>query len=439
MHTFIIIGHPESGYQEIEKLLLECGMKRPKPSRREGLSPSEIDKVLCQAYSRPAPSNLTSENEVKQIEAAPIWHGMALDLMLANVDQDFWGWADPHAFHLLEYWKSLDPSIKFIFIYNDLTTALKNTPKDASPSTYIANWQIFNASILHFHYRNLDRSVLIHASQAIYSKATFLDLLKTKLDAPVIVQKDKRTTELQTTPLTESISNTWEAGSLEDLVSGLLIKQHPQVDQLYQELQSSSNLPLSTKETEEISTQLAWNDLIQLRQHLDQQKQRLAEAESINRVNLGLRKENRTLQEENELILLQLHQLQEELKSYNGTPPPSSTKYYGAADRVKHQLSYRLGATMIKQSKSFIGIITMLFALVQTVRIFRREHRKLLSQNLPPISHYADAKQAEQVKQHLSYRLGQAILKNAKSPLGWLRMPFTIRRVIKDFRLNTHK
>lgn len=149
------------------------------------------------------------------------------------------------------------------------------------------------------------------------------------------------------------------------------------------------------------------------------------------------------LQEENELLLGQLHKVQEELERYflenqkykkNSPKKPEQKTYYGAAERVKQQLSYRLGSTMISNSRSFSGWLSMPFALNAEVKKFRKEQEKKANQKLPPVSAYSDAYEAERVKQHLSYRLGACMIKNSKSLSGWIAMPWKLSQEVKAFR-----
>ena len=36
--------------------------------------------------------------------------------MLGNLEENFWGWSDPNAIYLLDYWKQLDPTEKEVRI-----------------------------------------------------------------------------------------------------------------------------------------------------------------------------------------------------------------------------------------------------------------------------------------------------------------------------------
>jgi hypothetical protein len=147
------------------------------------------------------------------------------------------------------------------------------------------------------------------------------------------------------------------------------------------------------------------------------------------------------LEEENDLLLMQLHQVQEELERYylenqslkkNQVKP--NARLYGAADRIQQQLTYRLGATLIANSRSFGGWLRMPFALRREVRTYRVDMSKKGKQNLPPIHSYADAYEAERYKQHLSYKLGQTLLKHNKTPWGWLVLPFALLSTVNNFK-----
>src|SRR5690606_33895893 len=107
MNTIAIVGHAASGYEDVLALLQQSGMAAARPSRREGLSPQEINAALMTAHKAAPVSTVLDESGFPPIEAGPVWHGMALDLMLGNLDQPLWGWADAQAIYALDYWKDL--------------------------------------------------------------------------------------------------------------------------------------------------------------------------------------------------------------------------------------------------------------------------------------------------------------------------------------------
>ncbi|WP_066801889.1 hypothetical protein [Moraxella oblonga] len=152
-------------------------------------------------------------------------------------------------------------------------------------------------------------------------------------------------------------------------------------------------------------------------------------------------KESSHSKQENELLISQLHQVQEELERYylenqklksEQKKEPPKPVYYGAADRVKEDLPYRLGATMVSHSKSTKDLATLPFALVKEYRDFQK-HKP--SDELPAIEDYQDAHEAEKVKKHLSYRLGKTLVDGVKSKKV-LDLPVKMGREIVGFNKN---
>ncbi|MBZ7975270.1 glycosyltransferase family 2 protein, partial [Campylobacter sp. RM9754] len=87
---------------------------------------------------------------------------------------------------------------------------------------------------------------------------------------------------------------------------------------------------------------------------------------------------------------------------------------YGTAkQRIQNQLSYKLGQSMIINSKSIFGIIFMPIYLLsifltykQEQKIYKQKIKKDPSLKLPPLESYADYNEALKFKEHLSYKLG---------------------------------
>jgi len=142
------------------------------------------------------------------------------------------------------------------------------------------------------------------------------------------------------------------------------------------------------------------------------------------------------LKEENALLLNQLHQVQEDLERIfhenqrlkNNSFESNSRKLYGAAGRIRNDLPYKLGRKFIENSKSIKGWIYMPWQLCRVFLDFQKEKK-----DLPPVCFYADAGEAEKVKQNLSYRFGSVIL-NRSLLLGWITLPFSLYKTYADFK-----
>lgn len=640
MNKILIVGHPASGYQDVEALLHACGMGQAQPSRRDGFLPEQISETLCKAHQVPPLSELQAETPVRQIQAGPVWHGMALDLLLGNIEQPLWGWADPKSLHLLEYWRDLDPTVYFILVYDEPRSAIARARINDSAAVTadaveqdLSTWTAYNAAMLHFFHRNPTRCFLVHSRQVLSSASHYVQEVQARIDAPWAALPEghevdglPRGTAETGTRVDVARTNGPEGESLALFIAGSLVRADAECASVYEELQASAHLPLTHASGAESSGIEAWNAmtktlnrldvayreareqsrlasesraahedavskleasiknaetdkaerellLIQiqrvqeelehqhelarrlrlrveeadqvleltrqerddarraaslhqqlaeearsqlassrgelqrlqadmsrardeqarqisaangernlLRSQLENDKQladrRLREAEELRKTLASVEREtqarvqqlqsdlakcteqlsaatarlNLPLAQENELLLTQLQQVQEELECYyaenvalkgasqnrapefeHSTSAPTVARLTGAAARVRAELPYRLGATLIQNSRSARGWIQMPFSIWGAVRT-KPPGPGSRSGELPPIESYLDAHEAERVRNHLSYRLGSVFLRNVRSPIGWVRMPFEVRREVVAFR-----
>lgn len=536
MNKILIVGHPQSGYEEVEELLNACGMASAQPSRRDGFLPQQISATLCKAHNAGTLQRIGAASDVQQIEAGPIWHGMALDLMLGNLDQPFWGWADPQSIWLLDYWSRLDPTITFVLVYDKPQTVLTRLDVQAAAKLEpqalqqrVQGWAAYNGALLRFFLRHPQRCLLVHTQQVRESAASYLQQMRARINAPwsermgelvgdlempagdavAELQIGNATAASSATPWTPLTPHRPAPDALAAFLADALLSQHPASLQLYEELQASANLPLGDEASQAVPAALdAWQSMVarqlelqtqasqiddmeqaaqllqtrlddaqslalqkqalveqldaacqhaeqlaQRRQQLLDEQTRLRSTEAQHHeqrlaelviAREALEARQREAEGENELLLNQLHQVQEELERYyleaqklkqKAAPAkPAEPVYYGAGQRIRQQLSYKLGATMIERSRTVGGWFSMPVELLRVAREHKRELPLRQVQKLPPISKYRDAHDAERHRNHLSYRLGQTLLKNVRSPIGWARLPFAIRHEVRAFR-----
>lgn len=565
MNKIIVVGHPQSGWERLYELLLDCGMAQALPSRREGFRPEQIGAMLLKAHGVLPVQQVRSADELQQIAVAPVWQGLALDLVLANMEQPLWGWADVQAVYLLDYWKAQDPQTMFVLVYDAPQTALTRhavehleTDPEALQAKVNA-WVAYNAALLSFHLRNPERSLLVHADQVQTSATHYVQQLSARMNAPLqlpgaaqgqlntsvtdagpqdgihdgthdstqpVPQADATASALVHADTHAPAQPALQGNALAQWLAQQLLQEHPEAQELYAQLQAAASMPLRAQQqgtallaghdlqqqhyqawaafvAQQTAMQQSAARLVQLSTTLQDRQQQLQNSEQENALLLAqlhqvqealeshyqqsqqqakqlaelpklqadlksaqdkaaklqqaealLKKELQQatakpafaeLQEENELLLSQLHKVQEELERYylenrqlkaGGAKLHSQSKptYYGAAERVKQQLSYRLGATMIAQSRSVVGWLRMPFALNAEFKRFKQDQAARANQKLPPIAQYRDAHEAERVKQHLSYRLGARMIANSKTLGGWVAMPWALLGETQAFR-----
>ncbi|TWO29331.1 alpha-2,3-sialyltransferase [Campylobacter lanienae] len=175
-----------------------------------------------------------------------------------------------------------------------------------------------------------------------------------------------------------------------------------------------------------------------------------------NEINL---KYNNALQE-NKTLKAQLSKLNQEFETNNPKSKSENQKLqkinadlyftltYGTAkSRIKNQLSYKLGEAMIENSKSIWGYIRMPYVLSYIKDMHKKEqiaYNEKIKANpslkLPPLESYPDYNEAIKIKEHLSYKLGEALINADKSKLklGYITLWFKCKNITKEHKDN-HK
>ncbi|EAK1250387.1 MULTISPECIES: sulfotransferase family 2 domain-containing protein [Campylobacter] len=159
---------------------------------------------------------------------------------------------------------------------------------------------------------------------------------------------------------------------------------------------------------------------------------------------------NKTIKEKDNIInsktnhINQLQSnIQENLTQLNQAQSKLSfqTKYGTAKTRIQNQLSYKLGQAMILNSKSILGYLIMPMALLSIIishkqeqKIYQEKIKKDPSLKLPPLESYPDYKEALKLKNHLSYKLGEALIQANKTWYkgGYVKILFEIRKLKRE-------
>ncbi|ECQ7389614.1 hypothetical protein F0F28_05150 [Campylobacter jejuni] len=111
-------------------------------------------------------------------------------------------------------------------------------------------------------------------------------------------------------------------------------------------------------------------------------------------------------------------------------------KPVGAVCLVKNHLAYKLGVEMIENSKSFKGYLKMPFRLYK----ISKEYKKI-PKNQAKLEDFSDYREALQCKNHLSYKLGNALIQAHKNWYkgGYINFYFKVLKIKKDFKKNNPK
>lgn len=139
-------------------------------------------------------------------------------------------------------------------------------------------------------------------------------------------------------------------------------------------------------------------------------------------------------------------QIKQEKKVARQPSPSRSVKFFNKNDtelssakvRIQNQLSYKLGQVMILNSKSLFGCVRMPYELFRVIygykqdkKAYQEKVKKNPSLRLPPLESCLDYKEALKYKNHLSYRLGEALIQANKTwwKGGYIEFLFRLREI----------
>ncbi len=363
MHSLIICGTPWCDLQAIGQHLHASGMAAPKPA------PGRVVETLADWHQSLFEQQHTDISRTrKAVTPGKAWELAASELFLANWQQPVWGWADARNTWLLNFWHDFDPHIRFVLVHTPATQALARAVAQADAGPFSAHevldlWCAYQTELLAFYLRHRDRCVWIQAAQ-IDTPASWLPALSQQWRLELepgrahataqTATTDPELTQLLASLARQAVAQHGQAQGVQDEVLATLpplpaLPHAPQLEAApatsstgFDALQASDLLHALTgqlgKDLKQQIVQLqqqnqeALQHNAQLAAELDQtQAQRDAQA-ALARDRLAaldaeahakaeiqaqfsqLQARHQDATQESELLLLQLHQVQEELE-----------------------------------------------------------------------------------------------------------------------------
>jgi hypothetical protein len=324
MTIFCIAGFSNASTQLTERVLLDSGMSQHLPLERD----PTFD--IIRWHGRMAShQHLTQQKQSESTERANqpsrLWQQLAIDLMVANMNSANWGWAHPGAVQWLEFWSQLEPEIRFVLVCEDrhslVCRLVEQGEAPASMAGHLALWTQNHQEMLRFHLRNPAKSLLLWAAEV----------------------------QTQPTKLIQSIDHHWQTSlnaklaypqafeqpsALLQHIALQILSDHPKTAPVDYELQSligpapcpPASGQIKTTDLIELYGQLKERSTLQEQLHLAQQniedanrlleQERLQSLTTLEQQQAQWHKRRQDAQAESELLLAQLHQVQEELEKH---------------------------------------------------------------------------------------------------------------------------
>lgn len=112
----------------------------------------------------------------------------------------------------------------------------------------------------------------------------------------------------------------------------------------------------------------------------------------------------------------------------------SNLRLQGAADRIKQRLSYKIGEELLK-TRNFKRTLSLLPRIIKAKKLYKEQQRAYKAMiklyphlKLHPLSQYLDYNEVKNIEQHLTYRLGNLLVKH---PFTFI---FRANKVYKEWK-----
>lgn len=254
----------------------------------------------------------------EQIEPSRLWQLVAAEIFLTNTDLPVWGWADSRSTWLLDYWSEFDPGTLFVLVSvapeRMLASVIESGRIDVTDA--MQAWSRYHAEILRFQADCPQRVVIVDADDVLRQPGEAAKEIFKSFGLP-FADIGNEVLELNSgiyaSPLTQLLSQ--QALSDADEVHAL----KSQLAQVLLGLSGSEGVDSSDFLADAASELADLKQALVRLKHVETERSVLA-AEMVQlRGDLGKSQaEGASLQKESELLLKQLHLVQEELEKYFG-------------------------------------------------------------------------------------------------------------------------
>ncbi len=346
MNIVVTTGSPNTNLQMISSLLRAGGLADPRASGKAPEATIQAWHQRLMSSRRPKKGAVISP-----FTPGKAWEQALGEIFLANLDQNCWGWADARSTWLLDFLADYDSQFCFVLVFDSPQAAISLallSEKAFTPESAIVTWQNYNQALLRFYNRNAERCILVNAEDCLIHPKAFVNLCRDRLDLELSLNSDA--------PL--ELESAGPVSELAEFLSEEFLSSHPEMHELYLEMEACAirlnpvseekltqsqgatrnklgagaihefaQIQIKNRAAEKSLSELAIENerLLQQINHLqkDLEKNLAQQDEQQNKLALNqteaekLRTAEKELHQENErLLLLHLHEMQEELEHY---------------------------------------------------------------------------------------------------------------------------
>ena len=333
MKTLCITGIAHPALDAVAQVFFSSGLAPARSSpRHDGLDIHEWhQRVLAQNPDQGA---------IKQL--GRLWEQLAADIFLGNIESPAWGWQDERSVALLDFWHHFDPHLYVVLVCVSPQQALAQaiaTPTDNTPDQVLEHWYRQHQTMLRFHLRHPERSLLVMADDVLLAPDRLIDAAASQWMLPLHAREESASCRLDTDPVADYlahqflIDHTAEAALQQEILASLspiAPETAPVAKTFSRDVVITAYRKLCDRSREAAELETMRQELSSTRDALAQQIQQLtrqrddqtrlmtetqAKIDTLAQEKSTLTAELNESRQEGELLLTQLHQVQEELES----------------------------------------------------------------------------------------------------------------------------
>lgn len=167
MKTLCITGTKCAMFNKISNTIFNAGISPAKTITQPNGSSMDFNDWHQKVVDENSLLSIDSSSKIGRI-----WEQLAVDLFMENVGQEKWGWACPHSVKLLNFWHSFAPQLCFILLYSTPEEAIysasknlnNNSAHNNSGDAIIKQWLNDQQMMLKFYIKNPLQSLLINVN-----------------------------------------------------------------------------------------------------------------------------------------------------------------------------------------------------------------------------------------------------------------------------------
>ena len=397
MKIICVTGAPGSDVDKVAEIFFAAGVQPALPLRQD---PSFTlagwhEKVIAAAGGDKMPAGA-----VKQ--PGRFWEQFATNLFMENMQQPLWAWGDTRSVWLLDFWQQFEPNLHFVLVYTSPQRALAEAlaaerEHGADTAALMAAWEAHQKEILRFYHRNPDRTILVDAAECSAAPGALIDACATRWHLELALSTAPRTVVPASAPLVGYLAEQLrlthpELQALQQELESSLYALHPEqavprdvpdlfaaVDDYREVRSAAARTDALGREVDALSGQLAVitdaarklaDEKSSSESTISELKQKIAELEAeVTRV----KADNIDARGENDQILLQMHQLQEELER-NVIESSQLVEANSASKRTIDELNKK-----VAQSEASVGTLKKELDTAKANKTAEREKAEALA------------------------------------------------------------